>query len=140
MNINIKTIPHSDHRYPTCGDYWFEENGTLEIRVSDVGDWRYEALVALHELVEVLQTEHKGIREQDIMAFDKMFEQECAEGKHGSDDEPGADPRAPYRKEHFFAEAIERLVSQRLDVDWEEYDKSLMDVWRPKPTQPIQPS
>jgi hypothetical protein len=27
MKINIETIPHSDQRYPTVGDYWDDENG-----------------------------------------------------------------------------------------------------------------
>lgn len=131
MNITIKTIPHDQHRYPTAGDYWLNPDGSLEIRVSDSGNWKYDALVAVHELVEVLQTESAGIKEPDIMAFDKLFEKECEAGQNG-DDEPGDDPRAPYRKQHVFAECIERLVAQELGVNWDEYDESLMKLWRPK--------
>ena len=32
--------------------------------------------------------------------------------------EPGDDPRAPYRQEHFIAEAVERIVAAFIGVDW----------------------
>ena len=61
MKINIETIPHSDQRYPTVGDYWDDENGVIQVRVSDMKDWRYEALVVMHELIEMFLTKHRGI-------------------------------------------------------------------------------
>jgi|ERR1035437_7107334 hypothetical protein len=131
MNITIKTIPHDQHRYPTVGDYIIRGEADIEILVSKTEDWRYDALVAVHELIEVLQTEYAGIKEPDIMAFDLKFEKECDAGQHG-DDEPGDDPRSPYRAQHIFAECIERLLAQRLGVTWEEYDAALMKLWRPK--------
>jgi hypothetical protein len=38
-------------------------------------------------------------------------------------DEPGHDPKAPYNKEHIFAEKIERQIAEELGVDWEEYSR-----------------
>src|SRR5579862_3622522 len=106
MNITIKTIPQSAQRYETIGDYWFDEAGNIELRVSDTGNWKYEALVALNELVEVLLCKERGISEPDIKAFDEAYEANRPAGDY--DSEPGDDPLAPYGKEHRFAENLER--------------------------------
>ena len=37
MNITIKTIAHDKQRYDTVGDWWFDDEGDLQIRVSRVG-------------------------------------------------------------------------------------------------------
>lgn len=113
MKIVIETILHDQQRYETCGDYWNDPDGTKQVRVSDLGDRRMEFLVALHELIEWALCEDRGIAEPDIKAFDEA---------HLDSDEPGALPDAPYRKEHAFAECIERLVARELGVDWAEYD------------------
>lgn len=126
--IVIKTIPKSEHRYPTVGDYWRDPDGTLQIRVSEMGNKDYEALVALHELIEIILTEKKGIKEPDIMAFDVQFEKEREEGLHGEDDEPGEAPNSPYRKEHVLAECLERVVANELGVIWDEYGKTVMSL------------
>ena len=64
MEIHIKTIPHDTQRYPTVGDYWTSSAGVEEVRVSEMPDWRYEALVAVHELIEMILTKHRGIAEE----------------------------------------------------------------------------
>jgi hypothetical protein len=120
MNITIKTIPHKKQRYPTCGDWWFDEQGNLQIRVSDVGNPNYEALVALHEMVEALLCKKRGITAAQVDTFDKAFE---ASRQPGNEGEPGDDPKAPYRKEHFFATNIEALMSEELGVDWQKYEE-----------------
>ena len=76
MNINIQTIPHDQHRYPTCGDWLLDESGNLQIRVSDMGNTDYEALVALHELVEVLLCKKRGITTEQVDVFDKQYEKD----------------------------------------------------------------
>lgn len=128
MNIVIKSIPNSEQRYPTVGDYWRDADGTLQIRVSKMSDDRYDLLVALHELIEVTLCEHRGIKEEDISKFDIEFEKEREEGKHTLDDEPGWDPRAPYGKEHAYAESIERNMALQLEVDWKDYDHEVMNL------------
>lgn len=122
MNINIKTIPHNEQRYETVGDWWFDENGDLQIRVSDVGNPKYEFLVAYHELAEVMLCKDRGITTEEVDTFDKNFE---ANRPEGNEDEPGDDPNAPYRKEHFFATSLERLVAAELNVDWNKYDETI---------------
>jgi hypothetical protein len=119
MRINIETIPHETQRYPTVGDYWTEE-GVEQIRVSTMPDWRYEALVAVHELVEMILTRHRKIEEQNISRFDIEFEDSREKGLVAG--EPGDHVHAPYRREHFFATNVERLLAAELEVDWFEYD------------------
>ena len=121
MRIIIETIPHKRQRYETCGDWYFRK-GVLHIKVSKMSDWRREMLVAVHELVEVLLCKDRGITTAEVDAFDKAFEKARAPG---NEDEPGDDPKAPYRKEHFFATNIERLLSAELRVDWAKSDKEI---------------
>lgn len=122
MNINVVTIPHNTHRYETVGDWWFDGFGNLEIRVSKTGDERYEQLVAIHEIIEALLCKQRGISEKEVSDFDILFEQKRAVG---NTDEPGDAPDAPYRKEHFFATSIERLIAGEFQVNWSEYEKVL---------------
>jgi len=119
--MHIETIPHETQRYPTVGDYWLDEVGVEQIRVSEMMDWRYEVLVAVHEIVEMALTRHRGIAEQDITEFDIKFEQDKEKGLIGG--EAGDNVNAPYRKEHFFATNLERLLAGELDVNWFEYDR-----------------
>jgi hypothetical protein len=138
MKILIETIPHSEQRYPTVGDWqWkssrtkdfyakgkdpkeWSDKDTLVIRVSSLSDWRYEALVGLHEAIEALLCKHVGVSEQDVDYFDQMFEEH-----RGDDDslvgEPGDHPAAPYHVQHVWASDIEQIFAKQLDVNWSAY-------------------
>lgn len=128
MNIHIQTIPNSAQRYPTPGDWWFDESGDVQIRVSDMGNWKYEFLIAYHELLEVILCKDRGITQAEVDAFDIQFEKERSDGKHALDDEPGYAAAAPYRNEHFMAEAVERIAANQLNVNWEEYSNVVMNL------------
>jgi hypothetical protein len=121
MKIQIETIPHEQQRYPTVGDYWEDEGGVEQVRVSNMIDWRYEILVAVHELVEWALTKHRGIDEAAISDFDVDYERLRETGVVKG--EPGDSAKSPYRREHFFATNLERLLAAELDVDWFEYDQ-----------------
>lgn len=122
MRILIQTIPHDQQRYETLGDYWQDEDGTYQVRVSEMPDWRYEILIVIHELAEFFSCLHAEIKEPDIKAFDELFEAERLAGLW-TDEEPGNDPRAPYRLQHQFSERmIERPLADMLGVNWEEYE------------------
>lgn len=125
MNIHIKIIEHLKQRYPTVGDWWFDDRGDLQVRVSKMSDGRYEQLVALHEVVEALACAEDGVDQDDVTAFDMEFE---AARKIGDESEPGDDKRAPYYKQHQTATAIERLMAVTLGVDWNEYDKEVASL------------
>jgi len=118
----VSEVSHSKQRYETVGD-WIPGR-PVDIRVSKMRDERYVFLVALHELVEYELCRMKGISDERVVDFDKKFEKERLVGLHQEWEEPGDDPRAPYRKEHQFATMIERMVAQKLAVKWSEYGKT----------------
>jgi hypothetical protein len=124
MNICIKTIPHKEMRYETCGD-WFYEGETLHIRVSKMSDWRYEFLVALHELVEVFLCRYSGVGQKQVDRFDIAYEKKR---KEGDESEPGDSTKAPYRTQHCIATGIERIVAAFLGVVWADYDKEIQSL------------
>lgn len=142
LKIDIQTIPHKSQRYETPGDYYkgqilstndrtspttFIQEYTV-MRVSDLGNSDYEFLIAMHELIEMYLTEKRGIKEEDIKRFDQHFEDGRKLGLHTEDEEAGDDPHAPYRKEHFFATNIERMIASELGVDWEKYDEAVTSL------------
>jgi hypothetical protein len=119
LRIVIETIDHSKQRYPTVGDWQIGKAGNLHITVSKMSDQRYEFLVAAHEMIEAYLAIHAGVSPKAVDRFDKAYE---ANRKPGDDSEPGDDPRAPYHKQHVFAEKVERLLAAELGVDWQAYD------------------
>ena len=119
MEIHIKTIPHSRQRYETVGDYWLDRKGVLQIRVSNMKSEISEQLVAIHELVEFVMCKWRELDIKEIDKFDKEFE---AKRKKGNTDEPGFDPKAPYRNEHAMATAVELMICSKLGIPWKEYE------------------
>jgi hypothetical protein len=113
MRIVIETIPLDKMRYDTVGDYFEGANGELIIQVAEkpgVG-WTgpYDPrLIALHELVEALLCQQRGIGFDEVDAFDFAFK---GEG------EPGDDPASPYRHEHRFAAIMEHQLAYEMGVD-----------------------
>ena len=120
MKIIIETIPHDQQRYPTVGD-WYYEGETLHIKVSELGNERMVQLVAVHELVEVILCQHAGVSQESVDEFDTKFELDRKAGLHTPEDEPGDDLAAPYRKQHCFATAVERMMGAEMDVPWNDY-------------------
>ena len=123
LSINITTIPHEEQRYPTVGDYNTTKPEACDIRISELKNWKYESLVAVHELIEMLLCRYRNINEQDITDFDIGFEK--ARGDGLAEGEAGDSPSAPYKKEHYFATNIERLLAAELGVDWGAYEKAI---------------
>lgn len=128
MNIVIKSIPHKQHRYPTCGDWWFESsepNGqitSLQIRVSEELPEKSQQLVVLHELAEVLMCQANGVTQEAVDQFDMDFEA----NRHPDDEsEPGDHANAPYKDQHGLATAIERIAATQMGVNWLEHEKEI---------------
>jgi hypothetical protein len=122
LHIVIETIDHSKQRYPTVGDWQTDKAGNLHIAVSRMSDRRYEFLIGMHEAIEAYLAVHAGVSPEAVDKFDKAYE---AKRKVGDGSEPGDDPRAPYHKQHVFAEKIERLLAAELGVDWSAYDREV---------------
>ena len=118
--IIIKTIPDTHQRYNTVGDYFKDEAGNRVFTVSDMNNWKYEFLIALHELIESALCEARNINDEAIDAFDIAFETKRL--SNPAIGMPGDDQNAPYYKEHQFATKIEKMMAVELGVDWETYD------------------
>src|SRR5258708_3402310 len=122
MNTHITSIPQHCQLDPNAvGDYLTMADGSTYISVSALPDWRYEFLIALHEMIEEALTRHRGIAEPAIMAFDIA---------HPDLEDPGMSPEAPYHREHVTATAIEMLVAQELGVDWTAYGRACEEVMK----------
>jgi hypothetical protein len=113
--------PHKYQRYDTVGDYQ-DVHGVTLFTISEMENEQYEYLVAVHELVEKILVDARGICLTSIDNFDQDYE---ARRQDGDDSEPGDDPQAPYHAEHVFATTVERLLAGELGVDWEAYDKAV---------------
>jgi hypothetical protein len=127
--IVMEVIPHEDQRYCTLGDYWIDPDGTLQFRVSDMGDWRYNYSVLLHEFFEFALLLNRGIKEEDVLAFDLAVPKDSPFAE-----DPGFDPKAPYHWEHFHADTLERhfaaLMGFEYSDPWDAAKK--LPEWKPK--------
>lgn len=138
MKIEIEVIDHNDQRYETCGDWWRDENGTLQVRVSRMSDPRYSRLIAIHELVEVLLELTKRdpnwganalqglVAETD--AFDRDYEAKRA--KDDNESEPGCETNCPVYQGHMVASATENLAAMVLGVNYNSYADEVASMWQ----------
>lgn len=138
MNIHILTVPNDEIRIRkgfTGADWWWNDNGDLEVRVADsLTDWREAMALALHEASEALMSKHMGITVQQVDDYDEKFERE-----HPGDGttDVGDLHDCPYRVPHNYATAIERIFVGAVDVSWREYDErlcALTDGYVSRPT------
>ena len=123
MKITIETIPHLSQRYNTCGDWQFDDNGDLAIRVSEMPKtgWKGPILVAIHELIESLLCKDRGITTEMVDKFDLAFDMKA-------DYEPGDDPKCPCRNEHCVATGIERILVSEFRLNWLPYEDELIEM------------
>lgn len=129
MEIHIKTIPQEKQRYPTLGDYWYDETGVLQVRVTEM-DEMYAKMVVIHELVEEALTKHRGLTEQEITDFDLYHEKRIEQGLVPKDSQPGFDVNAPYIREHTLATAVEMQMCALAGISWSEYDGFIFSLLR----------
>lgn len=138
--IVIDSIPQNAQSYPTVGDY-AEKHDEIRIVVSDLEDEKLEWLIAIHELVEVMLMKHAGIPLQASTEYDVEFEKARSSnivldsmpdgttrvgfmfrGRwYAPDAEPGDAPDSPYREQHNYATAVERMLCAALGVPWSYY-------------------
>lgn len=153
--IRVKVIPHEAQRYPTVGD-WFltpdnvSSNVTLDIRVSDMGDWRANMAVAVHEIVEALSCIADEVDPKALDEFDSAYEmvrQDVLEGtktwtaaedflqkEFGGHDEitersePGDDLHSPYRHQHELGTQVEHILTEGLHLPWSLYESEIAEL------------
>lgn len=125
MDIHATIIPREQHRPEVDGcDWYFDSKDNLNVLTSSLGDWRYDALLQIHELIEAVLCKHAGITQQQVDLFDQSFDV-----AHPNQPDLGAgdDPSAPYFRQHVIATACESIVAHELGVDWNAYNKELAD-------------
>jgi hypothetical protein len=136
MNVRILSVPFDALPYPTAGD-WRYENGELVIRVAQLGNEKFEALLAIHELIEALACGFEGITPLDVDRFDFAFEARCTKGKLPTgEDDPGSEPDAPYNRQHRLASGIEEILASVWGVNWKAYEKAIDDLPYPETWTP----
>lgn len=124
--INIEFIPHDQQRYDTCGDYFFDSDGILQIRISQMKLEIHAMAVLIHELTEMALLRHEGkVSFEDIDKFDMDFE---AKREDGNEDEPGMDVNAPYRDQHLVATSVEMAVIANAKLSWKEYENEIYSL------------
>lgn len=123
MKITIEFIEHLNQRYNTCGDWQFDKDGNLNMKVSILLDMGLTGsyLIAIHELVEALLCQHRGITTEMVDQFDLNYDAT-------SDIEPGDHPACPCHKEHCTATGIERILAPEFDVEWLPYENELIEL------------
>lgn len=133
MKIIIESIPHASQRYPTCGDWFLDDQGTMQIKVSEeMGDASC-FLVALHELFEAKVAMNRGVTVKEVDDFDTAYEKAhrkggTLEGERLDDSEPGDDPTCPVFVEHGLATAIEQIACVSMGIAWHEHDKRVNEL------------
>lgn len=126
--ITIEVIPHLDQRYNTVGDWQFERDSegkatALNVRVSDLDDQKYFILIGLHEAVEALLCEMKGVKEKEVDDFDLTWTPKRVQWNSAREtSEPGEDYLAPYYEQHQLAVGIERILASLMWVNWGRYE------------------
>jgi len=129
--LEVRLIPHAEQRYPTWADWEFND-GKLTISVSEVGNWRYHLLAAIHELLEAVLCKHQNVTQSAVDAFDIPYENRRMTGHiHAAcgceiTDDPGADIHAPYRAAHLYATGVEYGLAKLLGVDPNLYDAAFI--------------
>jgi hypothetical protein len=110
----VHVIPHEEQRYDTVGDWQWQGDG-LVVTVSDLGDHRFNLLVAAHEATEALLSRRDGVTEQEVDAWDLA---------HPDAEEPGEVDGCPYFNQHAEASRVERVLADVMRVDWAEYEQA----------------
>ncbi len=129
IEINLGVDPAA-MRYRTVGDY-YESKGITVFDIVKLGNWKFEILVAIHELVEWALIRAAGISILDIDEFDKQYEIERDGGIHLKSDEPGDDPQSPYHLQHGLASCAERGAAAMMGVNWKQYADACEGVYFP---------
>lgn len=120
FNIRIDTIPHSNQRYNTVGDWYYDETLRVpRIFVSQMSDWKYEFLVGLHEMVEWVLCSTSNITPKQVDEWDMS---------HAESDDPGSIIECPYFYQHKTAVLVEKIVCHIMNIDWNVYEDEIERV------------
>lgn len=129
--INIQVIAHKEQACGITGEWWTDENGVVQIRVSRLGDIRAEALHIAHEVVEWAASVGDPLAMDDDLTNvqDEKFLKLRREGKlPKGHEEVGFGPNCLYAKGHHLGTATELILCQNLGLNWIDYDNRVCQV------------
>lgn len=106
--MRIEALPPEDLRYATEGDWQVTPTGEFVIQVTTNLPRQEQLLLALHELIEAMLCQARGVSQETVDRFDFAFK---------GDGEPGDHPASPYRREHRFAALIDHLIAHEMGID-----------------------
>lgn len=136
MNIKILSVPQDKIRSNQIGDWWYFGNGNCLIHVLESLSLEAQLAVAVHELVEAVRCSHHRVSDDAVCRFDDQYEAERKKGQHGEDDEPGDDPRSPYRAEHQDATFVERALCHVIGISWPTLEPLVLRLEEAPPRRP----
>lgn len=133
MKINIEVIAHAKQRYETPGDWFWDSEGVLQIRVSKLPNPKFERLIIIHELVEILiETARQNIDPQRLLEITEESDKAFESGRTDDSAESGYRPDNPVYHGHMAASAIEHIAGMLLGVDYNKYSEAVAALLGPK--------
>jgi hypothetical protein len=120
--INMQIVPKGCMRpqyQDSWGDYWVDENNTLQIRAIAMKNWMHSYYVLLHEFMEAVRCFKKGVSLESIEKHD---------ADNSDHDDPGCLANAPYHKEHMESIMLEQIACLQDGLDFDEYYNSAEPV------------
>lgn len=116
--IILQIIPHEEQRLKMIGDWFFDQDDNLTVRVTDLGDWRLNFIIARHELDEAMLCKYYGVTTEQVDKYD------LEHPDNGSSDYAD-NQSSPYYQQHNDALAAEWIMSRLLDIDWKDYERRM---------------
>lgn len=118
MKITLEVIPHSQQRYNTCGDWQFDEEGNLNIKVSDTQNTFMNFLLGRHEMDEAMLCLRYGVTTKQVDDYDFVHPEAGSDSFSDNLD-------APYAEYHNDALAAEWVMARLLGVSWKSYNDTI---------------
>lgn len=116
--IEMRIIPKGcmrSHYQDSWGDYWVDENGTLQIRAVEFSIRMFSYYVLLHEFMEAIRCYRDGVSLESIEKWD---------ADHSDHDDPGCIKGAPYHTQHIDSMTLERIACAQDGYEWDDYDEA----------------
>jgi hypothetical protein len=112
--INIKIVDRTEMRpqYQDGFDYWKDESGVLQVRIAKFENPDFAFYWALHEVMEAWRCFRDGVSLESIEKWDAA---------NIADEDPGALPGSPYRKQHLQSMTVQHLLCEQDGYVYEEY-------------------
>ena len=112
--------------YPDIGSWKVNaDNSPAFIGAADTGSDISNMGILLHEIIESFLCWTHGVKEADVSKFD----QEWFTGKHEDNEEPGNDPKSPYREQHKIAETFEQGFIAACGMTWDKHSENCRKVY-----------